>query len=355
MPGWAGSCWYWIRYCDPTNNEAFISEEAKAFWLNGGVDLYVGGAEHATLHLLYARFWHKILFDLGHLPTSEPFQKLFHQGLLTAFAFQRDNGQLVPTDEVDEVSEDTFVAKDTGEPVRRIVAKMSKSLRNVVNPDDVIAEFGADTFRLYEMYMGPLDASKPWNTRDIVGVYRFLQRAWRLLIDETNGEPKLRSERHDAIEQQLHRTIAKVGEDIERLANNTAIAALIEFVNFAGKTSGDQPALTAGQADQFARLLGPFAPHIAEELRERCGTPGCIIHATWPTYDESMLVDDTIELPVQVAGKMKGKVTMPADADEAVVKELVLADDKILAALEGRIIRKLILVPGRIVNLIPGD
>ena len=168
----------------PNNNEAFISEEVKAFWLNGGVDLYVGGAEHATLHLLYARFWHKMLFDLGHLPTSEPFQKLFHQGLLTAFAFQRDNGQLVPTDEVDEVSEDTFVAKDTGEPVRRIVAKMSKSLRNVVNPDDVIAEFGADTFRLYEMYMGPLDASKPWNTRHCWR-YRLLQRAWRLLIDET--------------------------------------------------------------------------------------------------------------------------------------------------------------------------
>ena len=355
MPGWAGSCWYWIRYCDPHNEQAFISEEAKAFWLSGGVDLYVGGAEHATLHLLYARFWHKILFDLGHLPTSEPFQKLFHQGLLTAFAFQRDNGQLVPTDEVDETSEDTFLAKDTGEPVRRIVAKMSKSLRNVVNPDDVIAEFGADTFRLYEMYMGPLDASKPWNTRDIVGVFRFLQRAWRLLIHEATGEPKLRSEKHDAIEQQLHRTIAKVGDDIERLANNTAIAALIEFVNFAGKTSGDRPALTASQADQFARLLGPFAPHIAEELRERCGTPGCIIQATWPTYDETLLKDETIELPVQVAGKMKGKVAMPVDADEAVVKELVLADEKILAALEGRSIRKLILVPGRIVNLIPGD
>lgn len=355
MPGWAGSCWYWIRYCDPTNTDAFISEEAKAFWLNGGVDLYVGGAEHATLHLLYARFWHKFLFDLGHLPTSEPFQRLFHQGLLTAFAFQRDNGQLVPTDEVEETTEDVFVAKDTGESVRRIVAKMSKSLRNVVNPDDVIAEFGADTFRLYEMYMGPLDASKPWNTRDIVGVYRFLQRAWRLLINESTGEPRLRSETHEGIEQQLHRTIAKVGDDIERLANNTAIAALIEFVNFAGKQSGNQPALTPDQADRFARLLGPFAPHIAEELRERCGSPGCIIHAKWPNFDESMLVDDTIELPVQVAGKMKGKVTMPADADEETVKSLVLADDKIVAALEGRSIRKLILVPGRIVNLIPGD
>ena len=243
----------------------------------------MGGAEHATLHLLYARFWHKILFDLGHLPTSEPFQKLFHQGLLTAFAFQRDNGQLVPTDEVDETTEDTFLAKDTGEPVRRIVAKMSKSL-HVVNPDDVIAEFGADTFRLYEMYMALGRIQTMEHARHCWRL-PISTTAWRPLIDETNGETKLRSE-NDAIEQQLHRTIAKVGDDIERLANNTAIAALIEFVNLPAKLR--RPASTDRRPSRsIARLLGPFAPHIAEELRELLWHTWLHHSCHWPTYDEA--------------------------------------------------------------------
>ncbi|VAX38914.1 Leucyl-tRNA synthetase, partial [hydrothermal vent metagenome] len=217
MPGWAGSCWYFLRYCDPKNRERLVGEEAERYWMAGGVDLYVGGAEHAVLHLLYARFWHKVLFDLGHVSTDEPFEKLFHQGLITSHAFQRPDKSLVPVDEVDETEEGKFVERATGGEVVEIIAKMSKSLKNVVNPDDVIAEYGADTFRLYEMYMGPLEQTKPWNTTDTVGLYRFLQRAWRLVIDVETGELVLREEADEAVEKQLHRMIAKVTEDIERL------------------------------------------------------------------------------------------------------------------------------------------
>ncbi len=239
MPGWAGSCWYYLRYIDPRNATRFVGSDAERYWLEGGgVDLYIGGNEHAVLHLLYARFWHKILFDLGEVSTPEPFARLFHQGLILSHAFQRSDGSLVPVDEVDEPSDGRFVERSTGAPVKRIVAKMSKSLRNVVNPDDVIAEFGADTFRLYEMYMGPLEASKPWNTRDMVGLFRFLQRAWRLVIDEATGAVALADAPDPKAEKQLHRTIAKAGQDVEKLAFNTAIAAMIEFVNTATSAKG---------------------------------------------------------------------------------------------------------------------
>src|SRR5690606_7211645 len=203
MPGWAGSCWYFLRFCDPKNQERFVGEEAERYWMGGhrddakkqggdagggGVDLYIGGAEHAVLHLLYARFWHMALHDLGYVSTREPFRKLFHQGLITSFAYQRADRTLVAIDEVDQTEDGRFIERASGAEVTRITAKMSKSLKNVVNPDDIITEYGADTFRLYEMYMGPLEASKPWNTRDISGLFRFLQRTWRLLVDETTGE-----------------------------------------------------------------------------------------------------------------------------------------------------------------------
>jgi len=381
MPGWAGSCWYYLRYCDPTNDERFISAEAERYWMLsdrdpskgdrscaageesfdasrhhvGGVDLYVGGAEHAVLHLLYARFWHKILFDLGEVSTPEPIGKLFHQGLITSFAYRRKDGSLVPVDEV-EVREgegegddggDVYVETATGETVERIVAKMSKSLRNVVNPDDVIADYGADTFRLYEMYMGPLEASKPWNTRDIVGVHRFLQRVWRLAIDETTGEPALREDADDAVERQLHRTIAKVGEDVDRLAFNTAIAAMIEFVNTATGVG-----VTADQLDRFVRVLGPFAPHLAEELRHRLGIEGSVVTAAWPTHDASMLVDDTVEVPVQIMGKVRSRIVVAADADAAAMEAAALADERIRELIEGRTVRKVVVIPGRLVNVV---
>jgi len=387
MPGWAGSCWYYLRYCDPRNAERFVGESAERYWMtgtppprggsvsssstpsggrdsSGGVDLYIGGAEHAVLHLLYARFWHKVLFDLGLVSTDEPFARLFHQGLILSHAYQREDRTLVPVDEVEERGEGVFVERATGRPATQIVAKMSKSLRNVINPDDVIAEYGADTFRLYEMYLGPLEAAKPWNPRDITGLYRFLQRAWRLIIDEETGDTRLTDGAHgarsasecpatdspavNAIEKLLHRTIAKVGADAERLAFNTAIAAMIEFVNAATAAGG----LTRDQADRFARTLAPFAPHMAEELWARLGGRGFVSHAPWPEHDEAMLRDDEVEIAVQIAGKVRGKIVVPADADAARIESIALADAKVREAIAGRAVRKVIVVPGRLVNIV---
>jgi leucyl-tRNA synthetase len=370
MPGWAGSCWYYLRYCDPHNTERLISREAEAYWMLserdepsprtsvageesfdatkyhlGGVDLYIGGAEHAVLHLLYARFWHKILFDLGEVSTPEPIGRLFHQGMITSFAYKRADGSLVPVDEVDEG--DTPVERATGEAVEQIVAKMSKSLRNVINPDDVIAEYGADTMRLYEMYMGPLEASAPWNTRDIIGVFRFLQRAWRLTVDEETGKLVFREEPDASVERALHRVVAKVGGDIERLAFNTAIAAMIEFVNEATGTG-----LARDQMERFVLVLAPFVPHVAEELWQRLGHDTSVALAEWPSFDESMLVDDLVEVPVQVLGKVRSRIMVSPDADEKTMEEMALADERIAGFIEGMTVRKVIVVPGRLVNIV---
>jgi len=357
MPGWAGSCWYYLRYADPRNDERFASREAQDYWLAptednrvGGVDLYIGGAEHATLHLLYARFWHKILFDLGEVNTPEPFAKLFHQGLILSHAFQRSDKSLVPTDQVEQREEHEFVETATGEPVERVVAKMSKSLKNVVNPDDIIRDYGADAFRLYEMYMGPLDASKPWATKDLVGLYRFLQRAWRLVVDENSGEPhdfRNDDQPDETVERQLHRTIAKVGEDVERLAFNTAIAAMIEWVNAASKAG-----VTRSQAERFVRTLCPFAPHIAEEMWARLGQPAPCSRADWPAFDDAMLRDDEIEIPVQIMGKVKARVMAPADADAETLESIALADEQVKRLIEGKTVRKVVAVPGRMVNIV---
>jgi leucyl-tRNA synthetase len=352
MPGWAGSCWYYLRYCDPHNDERFVGEDAERYWMGEhGVDLYIGGAEHAVLHLLYTRFWHKVLYDLGHVSTPEPFHKLFHQGMILSHAYQRSDKSLVPIDQIENTGTDdkpAYIETATGETVTQINAKMSKSLKNVVNPDDVIEEYGADTFRLYEMYMGPLDAAKPWNTRDIIGLYRFLQRAWRLLINEQTGAVRTTDTPDPDIEKNLHRTIHKVTGDIERLSFNTAIAALIEFVNAADILTGDQ-------ADRFVRTLAPFTPHIAEELWQRLGRQqqlGSVALQTWPTWDDAMLVDDEIEIPVQILGKLRSKITVPADADETTMRERALADDRIAKLLEGKTVRKVIVVPGRLVNIV---
>ncbi|MDG2200605.1 MAG: leucine--tRNA ligase [Phycisphaerales bacterium] len=355
MPGWAGSCWYHLRYCDPGNEDRFVSSEAESYWLGpenngpGGVDLYIGGAEHAVLHLLYSRFWHKILFDQGQVSSPEPFAKLFHQGLLTSWAYQRADTSLVPVDEVDEQSDTTWIERATGEPVKQVVAKMSKSLKNVVNPDEVIAEYGADTCRLYEMYLGPLEASKPWNPRDIVGVFRYLQRTWRLGINEETGSLQCLEEADEQVERALHRTIAKVGEDIDRLAFNTAIAALIEFTNQATTAGG----ITSDQLERLACILSPFAPHVAEEFWHRLGHEDTIAHASWPSFDPAMLQESMVELPVQIKGKTRSRILIPADADEETARNIALADERIIELLEGSDIRKVIVVPGRIVNIIP--
>ncbi len=396
MPGWAGSCWYYLRYCDPRNAARFASCDAESYWMKGGVDLYIGGAEHAVLHLLYARFWHKVLFDLGEVGTSEPFRRLFHQGMILSHAYQREDKSLVPTDEVWELTDEdggvaairpatggdivkrldaaslpvgiyerlrrdgkahaTFGATsdleswrvEDAHPVNQVIAKMSKSLKNVINPDDVIAEFGADTFRLYEMYMGPLDAGKPWNPRDITGLYRFLQRAWRLVIDEETGEVKAAAGVDAGVEKMLHRTIAKAAHDIERLAFNTGIAALIEFVNAASSAGG----LTREQAKRFALVLAPFAPHMGEELWSRLGGEGLVSLAAWPAVDEAMLRDDEIEIPVQIQGKVRARVRVPASADAVEIERLALTDAKVGEALAGRAVKKVIVVPGRMVNVV---
>ncbi|MBL9141356.1 MAG: leucine--tRNA ligase, partial [Phycisphaerae bacterium] len=380
MPNWAGSCWYYLRYCDPRNRTALVGRDAERYWMlsrkgkhngegegkdergaterpasfdaatchSGGVDLYVGGNEHAVLHLLYARFWHKVLFDLGHVSTPEPFGKLFHQGMLLSHAYQRPDGSLVAVDLVEErapsggSSAPTFVETSTGQPVQQIVAKMSKSLRNVINPDDVIAEYGADTFRLYEMYMGPLEAAKPWNTRDIVGVFRFLQRVWRLAVCERTGDLLLASAPDAAIEKALHRTIAKVGDDIERLSLNTAIAAMIELVNAATRPTAladaTQGGMTRDQLGRFVRVLAPFAPHMAEELWSKLQGAGaaCVSTAEWPTFDAAQLTDAEVEIAVQVLGKVRGRITVPTDADEQMVRGMTLALPYVTAATGGK-------------------
>jgi leucyl-tRNA synthetase len=350
MPNWAGSCWYYLRYCDPRNATRFIGAEAERYWMDGtGVDLYIGGSEHAVLHLLYARFWHKALYDLGYLSTPEPMRKLFHQGLITSFAYEDSTGRTVPLDEVEE-RDGGFVLRATGERVNQITAKMSKTLKNVVNPDDVIREFGADTMRLYEMYMGPLDASKPWNPRDITGLFRFLQRAWRLVIDEDTGAPRAAPAADERIERELHRATASLGPRIEALAFNTAIADLIKFVN--AVPSG--AALTGAQASRFALLLAPFAPHIAEELWSRLGNTGLAMLQSWPDYDEAMLRETELELPVQVNGKVRARVVVPSAADPSALEAAALADPRVVESLGGKPVKKVIVIPGKMINIVVG-
>ena len=338
MPQWAGSCWYYLRFCDPNNDEAAWNEAVEKYWMP--VDLYVGGAEHAVLHLLYARFWHKLLFDCGLVSTSEPFQKLVNQGMVQAYAYKDERGALIPADQV-EAKGDKFIYQ--GSEVERIVAKMSKSLRNVTNPGDVIQEYGADTMRLYEAFMGPITASAPWNPRDLPGAHRFLQRAWRLFEPEFSQEP------NGEIEKALHAAMKKTTQDIEQMANNTAIAALMEFVNSATKSKAT---LTQSQGERFALLLEPFAPHLAEEMWKVCGHADSCAWVAWPEWEESLLVSETIEIPVQINGKLRGRITVDADAQPDTLE--AAAKEAIADLLAGKTIKKAIVVPGRMVNLVVG-
>ncbi len=367
MPQWAGSCWYYIRFCDPHNEQAMIDPQVEQYWLgrrsdgtykNGGVDLYLGGAEHAVLHLLYARFWHKVLYDLGYVTAPEPFARLFNQGMIQSFAYQDSRGVYVPYDEI-EFRGDEAYHKTTGEKLTAAVEKMSKSKKNVVNPDAIIEEYGADTLRLYEMYMGPLEASKPWNTRDIIGVHRLLQRIWRLVVEPVDParpeagwrlNPRIGEADDPQLERLLHKTIRKVQEDIERLAFNTAIAQMFVWTQQAAKAER----LGRSQIERFLRILAPFAPHIAEELWHRLGHETTITLEPWPQYDPARTVDETIEIAVQVNGKVRGRITVPAEASEEQIVEAARSNAKIAAAIEGRPIRRTIVVPRRLVNLIVG-
>jgi leucyl-tRNA synthetase len=483
MPQWAGSCWYFLRFCDPTNDEMAWSKEAEEYWMP--VDLYIGGAEHAVLHLLYSRFWHKVLYDAGHVSTKEPFQKLFNQGMILANSFKDQQGRYyypedtdlvygsyvekdkepketeisysngstqiylpiaskledilnagvnyiwdVPSDKKSDaqidaprryntrhISEFVFVSKpdkevysfdaveyeidesqdrftgivesqqavavnafvfEDGEkkllsPSFKFdtqVEKMSKSRYNVVNPDDVVKRYGADSMRLYEMFLGPLDRDKPWTDEGVQGVHRFLKRVWSLFISEDGllhsridpekGQVPLAEVRNVAIHEitggkisdnlnkQLHKTIKAVTHDIENLQFNTSIARMMEFVNAAMK----EEVLPKASAEAFVLILAPFAPHIAEELWSRLGNDNTLAYAPWPTYDESLLVEDTIEIPVQVNGKMRGKISVPADADQDTIAAAAKADPKVAAHLEGKNIVKEIIIPGKMVNLV---
>jgi leucyl-tRNA synthetase len=363
MPQWAGSCWYELRYLDPTNENAFVDPDVERYWMGpqgtladgrehpGGVDLYVGGVEHAVLHLLYARFWHKVLFDLGHVSSKEPYFRLFNQGYILAAAFTDERGVYVEASEVDERDGGYFF---DGKPVEREFGKMGKSLKNAVAPDDMYDEYGADTLRLYEMYMGPLDASRPWETQDVRGMYRFLQRVWRHMIDESTGATRVVDASPDVdTRRMLHRTIEGVRADMEHLRFNTAISKLIELNNHLSGVVASLGGIPREVAEPFALMLAPLAPHVAEELWRRQGHDDSMAYERFPTADPSLLVADTIEYPIQVNGKVRSRITVAADADDATVRAAALDDPKIKELLGGAEPRKVIVVAGRMVNVVP--
>jgi len=315
MPQWAGSCWYYLRYLDPNNQQQILAPEKEKYWMP--VDLYIGGAEHAVLHLLYARFWHKLLYDLGYVTTKEPFKKLVNQGMILG-----EDGQ-----------------------------KMSKSRGNVVNPDRVIAGYGADSMRLYEMFMGPLEATKPWNMQGVEGVHRFLQKLWRLTVDEDTGqicEAVKQADADEATLRLLNQTIKKVSDDIETFGFNTAISAMMIFVNHLSK-QGIRP---RSVVEKFVLILAPFAPHIAEELWQKLGNEKNLAYEPWPQYDKDLIKEKQIELAVQVNGKIRDRIVIPADADEEQIKQRALTGEKIIAAMAGRDPEKIIVIKSRLVNIV---
>jgi leucyl-tRNA synthetase len=357
MPQWAGSCWYELRYLDPTNTDRFVDPAVEQYWMGpqgdghpGGVDLYVGGVEHAVLHLLYSRFWHKVLYDLGHVSSEEPFHRLFNQGYIQAYAYRDMRGQPVPANEVEDRDGKYFF---DGEEVAREYGKMGKSLKNIVTPDDMYAEYGADTFRLYEMSMGPLEASRPWNTRDVVGMQRFLQRVWRNIVDEDSGETRVTDESaSDDIRRALHKCIDGVGTDMDNLRFNTAIAKLIELNNALTPFVTEHGACPREVAEPLAIMLSPLCPHIAEEIWHRLGHSTTITYQPFPVADASLLASDTIEIPVQINGKVKHRINVAVGADQAATKATAMADPKVQELLAGVTPKKEVIVPGRLVNFV---
>jgi leucyl-tRNA synthetase len=316
MPQWAGSCWYYLRFLDPANDRALVDSRLEKYWMP--VDLYVGGAEHAVLHLLYARFWHKVLHDIGVVSTPEPFMRLVHPGTVLG-----EDGQ-----------------------------KMSKSVGNVVNPDDMVDEYGADALRLYEMFMGPLEASKPWSTKGVEGITRFLDRVWRLFVDEDGSLSRTITAERPApdSERLLHRTIKKVTEDLDDLKFNTAIAQMMVFVNEVTKLERRPRALL----EPFVLILSPFAPHLGEELWHRLGHGESLAYASWPAWDPGLVIEDVVTVAVQVNGKLRATLTLPRDSGQDAAKAAALGDERVRRYVDGDEVRKVIYVPNKLLNLVVG-
>ncbi|MER7553790.1 leucine--tRNA ligase [Streptomyces anulatus] len=355
MPNWAGSCWYELRYLDPNNDRQLVDPAIEQYWMGpregqptGGVDLYVGGAEHAVLHLLYARFWSKVLHDLGHISSAEPFHKLYNQGMIQAFVYRDSRGIAVPAAEVEE-RDGAFYYE--GEKVSRVLGKMGKSLKNAVTPDEICAEYGADTLRLYEMAMGPLDVSRPWDTRAVVGQYRLLQRLWRNVVDEETGEiTVVDTEPGEDTLRALHKAIDGVGQDMAGMRFNTAIAKVTELNNHLTKAGGP---LSRSVAERLVLLIAPLAPHIAEELWRRLGHTDSVVHQDFPVADPAYVVDETVTCVVQIKGKVRARLEIsPAITDEE-LEALALADEAVVAALGGAGIRKVIVRAPKLVNIVP--
>ncbi|OWA03715.1 leucine--tRNA ligase [Streptomyces sp. CS113] len=358
MPNWAGSCWYELRYLDPHNGERLVDPEIEQYWMgpreglpHGGVDLYVGGAEHAVLHLLYARFWSKVLFDLGHVSSAEPFHKLFNQGMIQAYVYRDSRGIAVPAAEVEERDGAYFYQ---GEKVSRLLGKMGKSLKNAVTPDEICAEYGADTLRLYEMAMGPLDVSRPWDTRAVVGQFRLLQRLWRNVVDENTGELSVADVAESDIDagtlRALHKAVDGVRQDLEGMRFNTAIAKVTELNNHLTKAGGPVP---RSVAERLVLLVAPLAPHVAEELWRKLGHESSVVHEDFPVADPAYVVDETVTCVVQIKGKVKARLEVAPSISEDDLEKAALADEKVVAALGGAGIRKVIVRAPKLVNIVP--
>ncbi|MGY1712638.1 leucine--tRNA ligase [Geodermatophilus sp. SYSU D00758] len=360
MPNWAGSCWYYLRYLDPGDDERMVDPELERYWLGprgegdvGGVDLYVGGVEHAVLHLLYARFWHKVLFDLGYVSSEEPFRRLVNQGYISAYAYTDERGFYVPAAEVVEKDGRFF---HQGAEVNREYGKIGKSLKNMVTPDEMIGAYGADTFRVYEMSTGPLEQSRPWETKAVVGSQRLLQRIWRVVVDEETGAVRAdaAAEPDEGTLRALHRAIAGVRDGMATLRFNIAIARITELTNHLTQAYGEGRPVPRSVAEPLVLMVAPLAPHIAEELWSRLGHGESLAWAPFPVADERWLVEDTVQVAVQLNGKVRAQVDVPADADAAGLEEAARADEKVAGLLAGRTVRRVIAVPGRLVNFVVG-
>ena len=349
MPQWGGSCWYYLRYLDPHNQKQFCSPEAEKYWMP--VDLYIGGAEHAVLHLLYARFWHKVLYDLGVVSTKEPFQRLVNQGMITSFAFQRANKTLVPVDEVEKRDDGNFYEKKTGEKLEQIVAKMSKSLKNVVNPDDEIKAYGADSVRMYEMFMGPLTMSKPWSTQGIVGIHRFLEKVWAISekpISDVDISGKLADEKLISARKTFAQTVKKVTADTASLNFNTAISQMMIFINEISKLDSVPKAIW----QDFVKILSPYAPHLGEELWHKLGNNESIAYVQWPVVNEDFAKDEEKTIVVMINGKLRGKFKAAPDSSDETLRSAAENNEDAKKFLEGKTIVKCVIVKDKLVNFV---